>query len=76
MSHPVLAPVLGGYELDEALVAHSGAAECVKVAWVAGLPQVHRRNRPDSRPEGMSHHDESVVGVCLECRPDGFVDVI
>lgn len=76
MSHPVLAPVLRGYELDKALVAHPGAAECVKVAGVAGLPQVHRRNRPDSRPEGMTGHDEGVVGVRLECGPDGLVDVI
>lgn len=76
MSHPVLAPVLRGYELNEALIPYSRAAECVKIAGVTSLPQVHRRNRPDSRSEGVPGHDEGVVGVCLERGPDVLVDVI
>lgn len=76
MSHTILAPVLRGDELDKALISHPGTAECIKVAGVASFPQMHCRNRPDGRPEGMPGHDEGVIGVCLECGPDGFVNVV
>lgn len=75
MGHPVLVPVLRGYKLDKALVTHPGAAECVEVAWVAGFPQMHCRNRPNSRPEGMSGHDQGVVGIGLERGPDRLVNI-
>lgn len=75
MGHAVLAPVLRGNELDKALVPDPRAAERVEVARVAGLPEVNRRNRADGRPEGVSGHDEGVVGVRLERRPDVLVDV-
>lgn len=76
MSNPILAPVLRGDELDEPLIAYPGAAECIKVAGVASFPQMHCRNRPDGRSEGMPGHDEGVIGECLEGGPDGFVDVV
>lgn len=76
MGHTVLVPVLRGDELNEALVAHPRAAERVKVAGVAGLPQVYRRDGPNGRAEGVPGHDEGVVGIRLERGPDGLVDAI
>lgn len=70
VSQAVLVPVLRGNELNKALVAHPRAAKCIQVARVSGLPQVYRRNRSDGRPEGMTSHDEGMVGIRLEGGPD------